>query len=132
MTDKLHGVHPILVAKVGQIQMAMTELRFPMVVTDGVRTDAQQAALYAQGRTAPGPVVTHADGVQHRSNHQTHADGYGHAVDMAFLDTNGRPSWDDSYPWALYGAMGKALRLVWGGEFTTIPDRPHLELPETR
>ena len=99
-----------------------------MVVTDGVRTTAQQVALYAKGRTAPGHIVTHADGVRSRSNHQTKADGFGHAVDCVFL-VDGQPSWDLHLPWSLYGAAGEALGLTWGGRFTTLHDFPHLELP---
>ena len=73
MSDKLHGLHPLLAAKIGHIQMAMTELGFPMIVTDGARTDEEQQALYAKGRTLPGKIVTNADGITHRSAHQLHA-----------------------------------------------------------
>lgn len=135
-TDKLAGVHPRLVAAVNLIQQAMTLLGFPMIVTDGARTLEQQQALYAKGRNADGMVVnrslivTNDDGTIHRSNHQTHADGFGHAVDMTFLDADGRPVWGDSYPWPLYGAMAKALGLAWGGSWSSFVDRPHVELPD--
>lgn len=33
---------------------------FDIVIVRGSTTDAEQAALYAQGRTAPGPIVTNA------------------------------------------------------------------------
>lgn len=127
MSNKLLGVHPKLVDAAARIQQAMRELGFEMLVTDGVRTVAQQQALYAKGRTAPGHIVTQADGVTHRSNHQPHADGFGHAIDLCFV-VDGAPSWADGLPWALYGAMAKALGLQWGGTWTT-PDRPHIELP---
>ena len=129
MSDKLAGVHPALASKVRAIQMAMTGLGFPMIVTDGVRTTDEQKKLYAQGRTTPGKIVTNADGVKDTSNHQLKADGCGHAVDMTFLDRNGRPTWDESYPWRLFGEMAKALKLSWGGDWTT-PDKPHIEMPE--
>lgn len=131
MTDKLKGVHPTLVARVNHLQMAMTELGYPMIVTDGLRSESEQRALYAQGRTAPGLIVTQADGVTHRSNHQAHDDGYGHAVDMAFLDANGRPTWEEHLPWGLYGLAAQTLGLVWGGAWST-PDRPHVELREEK
>lgn len=38
-----------------------------MRVCQGLRTTAQQQAAYAEGRTAPGRVVTNADGVHHKS-----------------------------------------------------------------
>lgn len=127
--SKLEGVHPKLGEKITRILYATAELGFPMVVTAGVRTTEQQQALYAQGRTAPGAIVTNTDGVRTRSNHQAKADGFGYAVDCAFL-VDGKPSWDEAHPWALYGAMVKASGLTWGGEWVRIVDRPHAELPE--
>ncbi len=127
--DKLTGVHPKLANAVTLIRLAMAQLGFTMIVTDGVRTLEQQQALYAQGRTTPGHIVTNADGVKVRSNHQAHGDGFGHAVDCTFI-VDGKPSWDDSLPWRLYGEMAKSQGLRWGGEFISIVDNPHIELPE--
>ena len=129
MSSKLVGVHPRLIAAAKRILYAMAELGHPMVVTDGLRSLEQQAFLYAQGRTKPGKVVTNADGVRAKSNHQAKDDGLGYAIDCAFL-VNGRPSWDDAHPWRLYGEAAKSQGLRWGGEFKTIVDRPHIELPE--
>lgn len=126
--NRLDGVHPHLVDRVTRMLHAMAELGFPMMVTDGVRTQAQQQALYAQGRTAPGKIVTNADGMTRKSNHQPKADGFGHAVDCCFL-VDGKPSWDATLPWFLYGAMAKALGLTWGGDWKSIIDKPHIELP---
>lgn len=128
MTDKLAGVHPTLIVAVTKILNAMAALGYPMRVTDGMRTQAEQAALYAKGRTAPGAVVTNADGLLKKSNHQTHADGWGHAVDCCFL-VDGKPSWASDLPWELYGHLAKFLGLEWGGDFHSITDRPHIELP---
>ncbi len=125
---KLVGVHPDLVVKVVRILTAMESLHLKMLVTDGVRSLEQQMALYAQGRTMPGRIVTNCDGVVKRSNHQPHADGFGHAVDLAFV-LNGVPSWDSSLPWMLYGSMAQQQGLVWGGMFKTLVDLPHVELP---
>lgn len=129
MVDKLAGVHHTLAEKVRRILAAMQLLGYPMMVTDGVRTVEQQQALYAKGRTTPGPIVTQLDGVLRRSKHQTRPDGFGHAVDCCFL-VNGAPSWDDALPWQLYGQMARALGLVWGGAWTGFVDRPHVELPD--
>ena len=145
MTDrdiaKLHGVHGSLAARIEQIFDAMRVLGFEMMVTDtgGVRTTEQQQALYAKGRTAPGPKVTNADGLIKKSNHQPHADGLGHAVDMTFMDQHGTPldfaddtpSWDErKFPFLLYGHMAKALGAKWGGDWGSLHDLPHVELPD--
>ena len=126
--DRLVGVHPDLATKILRILDAMRILGWDLRVTQGLRSDKEQAALYAQGRTAPGPRVTNCDGVTSKSKHQRQADGHGHAVDVVFW-VKGGPSWDDKLPWGLYGAMGQALGLTWGGSWRTLKDSPHLELP---
>lgn len=134
MIDKLTGVHPELVIKIKQILAAMAALGFPMMVVQGLRTAEAQAALYAQGRTKPGKIVTNCDGIKTKSNHQAKADGFGHAVDLAFIDDPRTPvneTWDEQL-WhqagPAYGACAKALGLVWGGDWKSITDRPHVEL----
>lgn len=126
---KLEGVHPRLIASITRILYAMNELGFSMLVTDGVRTTAQQQALYRQGRSAPGKIVTNCDGIKSKSNHQAKEDGFGYAVDLAFL-VDGHASWDEVMPWDLYGAMVRSQGLIWGGDWrTALRDRPHAELP---
>lgn len=124
----LAKVHPDLKVAVEKILKAMEVLGHPMMVTDTLRTEAEQVALYTQGRTKPGRIVTNVDGVKHQSNHQAHEDGYGHAVDCCFL-VNGKPSWDVKLPWQLYGKMAETLGLVWGGSWISLHDLPHVELP---
>lgn len=130
---RLKGQHPRLVAKVTLVLDVMDQLGHPMIVTDGVRTTAQQQALFALGRTKPGKIVTRADGVINRSNHQVWNDGFGHAVDCTFvvdLDGDGAmddPTWDEKRPWELYGVVAESQGLSWGGRWKS-PDKPHVEL----
>lgn len=130
MTDRdrarLVGVHPRIIAALVTIFDEMDAEHAPLFVVQGVRTVAEQMALYAQGRTAPGLLVTYKDGVKHRSNHQLHADGWGHAVDCAFI---GPQPFDPRHPWEQYGEAVEALGLVWGGRWT-MHDLPHAELPD--
>lgn len=125
--QRLLGVHPDLIVRVSRVLAAMEALGFVMMPTDGLRTVEQQRALYAQGRTVPGPIVTKADGVDKRSNHQAHDDGFGHAVDCCFV-VNGKPSWDAHLPWKAYGALAEAVGLTWGGHWQSLHDLPHVEL----
>ena len=129
--DKWDGLHPVLVRRLKLVHAAMRELGFPMLLTDGVRSLEQQRTLYALGRTKPGRIVTNADGVHVRSNHQQHEDGFGHAADSCFL-VDGRPSWDDALPWPAFGACCQAVGLRWGIKIGATLDRPHAELPEVR
>lgn len=129
MTDWQKQLHPKIVDAVEKVLKGMAQLGHPMVVTASVRSAEDQKALFAKGRTAPGKIVTHADGVVKKSKHQIGADGFGHAVDCAFLDAHGQPSWDLSYPWGVYGALSKFYGLTWGGDWTSLKDLPHVEWP---
>lgn len=89
---------------------------YPLAIFESFRTPQRQDQLYAQGRTAPGKIVTQATGW--KSWHQ-----YGVAVDIALLD-DGRWSWDFDPK-----AMSKFFdldKLIWGGTFKS-PDGPHYE-----
>ena len=123
---RLVGVHPALVDKLRLILADMDGAHSPMFVVQGVRTDEQQEALYAQGRTEVGEIVTYKDGVTTRSNHQVHDDGLGYAVDCAFVDVK---PFDPLHPWGHYGTLVEAAGLKWGGHFLGFADLPHAELP---
>jgi peptidoglycan L-alanyl-D-glutamate endopeptidase CwlK len=87
-------------------------------VTSGNRTKAEQAALYAQGRTKPGPVVTWTMKSRHIG---------GKAIDIT-LFSGKNPVWDSKH-YDRAGVIGEELGLVWGGRWKRTPDRPHFELP---
>ncbi len=128
--ERLKGVHPDLSSSVQTILAAMDLLGFGMMVTEGVRTTERQIALYAQGRTAPGDIVTDKNGTTNKSRHQVRPDGFGYAVDLAFLDnqdTKAVETYSDKMPWDLMGLMGEKLGLTWGGRWETPHDLPHLE-----
>lgn len=83
------------------------------------RTFAQQDALYAQGRSAPGQRVTNARGGQSWHN-------YGLGADVVFSTANGQPSWPENGNWTRYGQIADSYGLTWGGNWRN-PDRPHVE-----
>lgn len=124
---RLQGVHPLLVKAITDIFAEMTVAECPMFVVEGVRSVARQVALYAQGRTLKGPIVTRADGIHQRSRHQVHEDNFGYAVDCAFIDPVN--PFAETHPWEKYGEAAEARHLVWGGRWTSIMDKPHVELP---
>lgn len=79
----LKGIHPLTADKVRLVLEEMELRGTPFKVFAGVRTAAQQAALYAKGRTTSGPIVTYKSGRPgDESEHQAKADGYGRAVDL--------------------------------------------------
>lgn len=113
------GLNPELIDRIAKVLQCMMILGHPMRICQGFRTLAQQQSLYAQGRTAPGKIVTHADGIINKSNHQG-----GKAVDCCFL---GADPFAETHPWRLYGEAVKAVGLTWGGDFSTLVDKPHAE-----
>ena len=95
------------------------------ILTCTYRSPAEQAALYAKGRTVPGQIVTNCDGVRTLSNHN-HFPSL--ALDFCIL-IQGKVSWD-SAEYVPVGILGEARGLVWGGAWAHFPDYPHLELKE--
>ena len=87
-------------------------------VTSGNRTKEEQAALYAQGRTAPGPRVTWTLKSRHIG---------GRAIDLT-LFSGKNPVWESKH-YDRAGEVGKELGLVWGGDWKRTKDKPHFELP---
>lgn len=91
-----------------------------LLVTQGLRSWEEQDALYAQGRTRPGKIVTRARGGQSYHN-------FGLAFDVVVLDSMGKADWDPAHPgWQRAGAVGKSLGLEWGGDWTR-KDLPHFQ-----
>lgn len=92
-------------------------------VTHTLRTLDEQAKLYAQGRTLPGPIVTKA-----RPGSSAH--NFGAAFDVCFDERRPYPPETDPR-WLAIGQLGELVGLSWGGpngkgdRFTF--DRPHFE-----
>ena len=86
-------------------------------VTSGSRTQAEQDALYAQGRTKPGSVVTWTRKSRHIG---------GRAIDLT-LFSGKNPVWESKHYYTA-GKVGKELGLVWGGDWKRTKDLPHFEL----
>ncbi len=128
---KLNGVHPYLV-KV--IKEAIKDSPIDFTVISGVRTTAEQKALYAQGRTTRGSIVTNSDGVKSKSNHQVKADGLGHAVDVCPW-INGKLDWNTEANFRIVAthilATAKCLgiNIEWGGTWRFV-DLPHFQLKQ--
>lgn len=88
-------------------------------VTSARRTFAEQANLYARGRTVPGKIVTNAKPGQSYHN-------YGLALDVVEMRDGKTPIWVNPN-WARIGEIGKALGFEWGGDWNH-PDKPHFEM----
>ena len=120
--------HPELVLRwkrvVDRFYKAQTSRK--ILVTCTYRPVEEQQALYAQGRTKPGPVVTQLDGVKHRSNHNMLPC---RALDFAVL-VYGKVSWDVVEYMEVGALVLVGSGLVWGGNWPHFKDYPHVELPQ--
>lgn len=129
----LEGVHPNLV-KV--IKEAISESPVDFTITEGVRTQARQQELYAQGRTKKGKIVTNKNGTTNKSNHQAKADGFGHAVDLyPFFEGQVQVNHKDTIlrlkqiaAHIKQVAARLGIGITWGGDWKSPYDPPHFEL----
>jgi D-alanyl-D-alanine carboxypeptidase/Putative peptidoglycan binding domain len=120
--SRLNKVHPELARRVRMLIDTFAQTGVQIEVVQGLRTFAEQDALFAQGRSRPGQVVTRARGGQ--SNHN-----YGLAIDVVPY-ANGKPNWNaPNSIWSAIGAEAEKLGLEWGGDWKRFIDRPHVQLP---
>lgn len=109
----LDALHPEARAFVLEVARRALEQGIKIRLISGIRSCAQQDALFAQGRTTPGPVITGARGC--RSWHVQ-----GRAVDF-------EPSPRSADAYAKVGAIAEQLGGVWGGRFSNLQDLGHIE-----
>ncbi|WP_082672892.1 M15 family metallopeptidase [Paenibacillus senegalimassiliensis] len=128
--SRLSGLHPVVRQATERLIERSFAAGVPILITQGLRTIAEQDALYAQGRTKPGNIVTNARGGY--SNHN-----FGVAIDFALLLPDGKSvSWDtlrdgdkDSLPdWSEVVDIAKSLGFEWGGDWRSFKDMPHFEM----
>jgi peptidoglycan LD-endopeptidase CwlK len=124
----LNDLHPAMRGRAEALLARSEQAGVPLVVTFTLRSLAEQDSLYAQGRTAPGSRVTNA-----RAGYSFH--NFGLAIDIVPRCLLTLPRWGDTPEnavkaaaiWQKVGSIGRTLGLRWGGDFTTLKDRPHFE-----
>jgi peptidoglycan L-alanyl-D-glutamate endopeptidase CwlK len=87
-------------------------------VVQGLRTFAEQNALYAKGRTKSGKIVTKARGGYSYHN-------YGLAIDVAEIK-NGKVIWNTQ--WNKIVPIAKKYGFEWGGSWKSFKDKPHFQI----
>lgn len=92
-----------------------------MEVAQGLRTWPQQQALYDQGRTLPGKIVTNA-----KPEQSWHT--FGCAFDIAIVTAYGLDWTGNDAAWQACISLGESLGLTAGAEWRTFPDKPHFQL----
>lgn len=104
-------------ALIGLARAAGVEIQ----ILDTLRTTDEQNALWAKGRTEPGPKVTNA-----RAGESYH--NYGMAFDFVVV-INGRLTWEPIDLYRRVGYIAESLGLTWGGRWS-FKDWGHCQLEE--
>ena len=124
--DNLEGVHQ-------DLQTIFLEVvkHYDCTVICGLRTEEEQKALHAKGRTESGEIVTYKDGVNSKSKHQL-----GLAVDVIPYPIN----WGDIRGFRQFGWFVKGVAVTlkrygqiendinWGGDWKRFIDLPHYQI----
>ncbi len=119
MSRSLDDLRPEFRSMVDAWLMDLGGANLDVLITCTLRSSLEQAMLYAQGRTAPGPIVTKAHPGQ--SAHQ-----YGFALDFVIMN-NGKPDWSgDSFAWDRAIVLAEAR----GMESLRPMESAHLQHPD--
>ena len=123
--EKLKTIYPDIAERFLKVYEDML-LHHQLVlrVTDGFRSIERQNKLYEIGRTKTKlSPVTNARGGDSLHN-------YGCAIDICFV---GKDPYLDNHPksdflWKEFGRIAKIHGFIWGGDFSYLIDRPHIQL----
>ncbi|PYE48744.1 M15 family metallopeptidase [Paenibacillus barcinonensis] len=123
------GLHPVVAENEGVLVRMAARRGIHVVITHGYRSVEEQDALFAQGRSTSGNIVTNARGGESYHN-------YGLAIDFALKTPEGDIVWDmerddngnGKADWMEVVALAKEMGFTWGGDWTDFPDYPHLQM----
>lgn len=125
--EKLKGVHPDLVRVVRKAALLCDQ---PFVVFEGVRSVERERSLIAKGFSK----LKNPFRCRHVPTKDAKYGLVSHAVDLVPLNADNKPVWD----WKLIPAIARAMKaaaisehvtIEWGGDWRTIKDGPHYQLP---
>lgn len=107
---KIEDLLPAVQDLAHQFVATCAEVGIDVLIYSTYRDLEAQAALYAQGRTAPGTIIT--DAAPGFSFHQFRV-----AWDCVPM-LHGKPQWKDTATYARMGELGERLGLTWAGRWT--------------
>ena len=129
---KLTDLHPQMQPMVTRFLANARAAGIDLLVTCTYRSNEEQAALYAIGRTKPGRIVTNARPGRSTHNNTLNGKPAALAVDVVPL-RDGKPVWSASDPvWKRVGEIGEKVGLEWAGRWTTFREYPHFQHPQAQ
>lgn len=123
------GLHPVVAESEKLLVRKAARRGIEIVITHGFRSNEEQNALFNQGRSIAGNIVTNAQGGESYHN-------YGLAIDFALRTPEGDVVWDmerddngnGQADWMEVVELAKELGFTWGGDWANFPDYPHLQM----
>lgn len=127
-SERILKLHPHIRSTVMELLTSCYNKNVPIRIVQGLRTIQEQDALYAQGRTTPGKIVTNAKGGTSWHN-------YGLSIDFCLLRQGNQISWsrdedldkDGQKDWEEVVQLFLSKGFEWGGNWTSFPDYPHFQ-----
>jgi peptidoglycan L-alanyl-D-glutamate endopeptidase CwlK len=120
---KIDDLHPKVAIMCKKFIAECDKQDIDILITSTYRDGESQTALYAQGRTKPGNIVTNAKAGQSFHNWKC-------AFDVVPL-RNGKPVWGtngkDLELWNKVGAIGESVGLEWAGRWKRFREFPHFQ-----
>ncbi|WP_338589645.1 M15 family metallopeptidase [Paenibacillus sp. Y5S-9] len=123
------GLHPVVAENESLLVRKAARRGIEIIITHGYRSSEEQDALFNQGRSSAGNIVTNARGGESYHN-------YGLAIDFALRTPDGDVVWDmerddngnGKADWMEVVDLAKELGFTWGGDWANFPDYPHLQM----
>ena len=106
---KLEDLHPKVKLLCERFVASCAKQNIDVLITSTYRDGESQNALYAQGRTAPGKIVTKAKAGQSFHNWKC-------AFDFVPI-VNGKAQWNDTALFTKCGEIAEAVGLEWAGRW---------------
>lgn len=115
----LNDLVPLVKAKAEAFIAACAAKGIDVLITSTYRDAESQAAIYAQGRTTPGPKVTNAKPGQSWHNWRV-------AFDFVPI-VGGKAQWNDSALFKRCGEIAEGVGLEWAGRWKSFPEMAHCQ-----
>jgi len=117
---KLEDLHPKVKTLCEQFIASCAKHNIDVLITSTYRDAESQNALYAQGRTAPGEIVTRAKAGQSFHNWRV-------AFDFVPI-VAGKARWKDDALFTKCGEIGEALGLEWAWRWTKNKEMAQMQI----
>lgn len=116
---ELKDLHPRVAALCQRFIDLCKAQGIDVLITSTYRDAESQNALYAQGRTTPGRIVTNAKAGQSWHNWRC-------AFDFVPI-VNGKAQWNDTATFERCGQIAESLGLEWAGRWTRFRELAHCQ-----